>query len=931
MKRLTIKQVASANIRVNRKAYTSLFMGILLAVYLATATSLSAWGTIRGHEEQMAQLVGWMDMILMGEHGVTDEQIRDTGYFNEIGHVTVNAAVADDPEICAGWYDETAEKLMNRRMLEGRMPEKIGEIAAERSALDRLKLEEIRVGDTLTLNMKPIYGIEEKREFTLTGILNEQTGNLRLYETEEGMRLPSMLVFPEDTYTVGTAVVHRVLTFAPLITLNQVRRHLSTFLGYDGYYGVSRETGETTFDDSGWTRARKTVDRIVIWLVLGAALMLSACIAITSAMETLLSRKTEDIGMLRAIGATRRQIRRVYGSEAWLLAATALPAGVAAGVLTAWIVARLSAGQVAFSPNVWLLIPVLGLSALCVFIASRLPLYRASRQMPMGVLRDTSLLRRAGKLRNHKEFSPGSLIAGRRTRLHPLRQAGAACMIVLTLSSTLLLGELALGLYDRGEKQLPAFQLSNDIFVSTEESFSQVVSSDSMTRSDIRRIESIPGVSEVKCITGFRANLLMDEVPEYFRPKRVYGDNNQSGIIFPMVSTLGSYNAETEWLFYTQEDVADAAARRSMQDGSAETTLMTIAQRNLIRTQLGTTENIVPVYMYAADLDPAALQEYVTDGTIDPERLDSGEEVLVYAPTACGRKTEGKGAEFENWLYPQAVRDDEWNVVIRNDAFKPGMSLKLLEIAGTEESVPNSYLTPGFAPDWGKYYQTAECVQTSAKIGAVLSGPIRVNNYMLSSFTVIISSKGAEAMGLKLPGPDEVNVYLTGDPSAAAEAEINNRIEQIAMRTRTQYTNNLRRSREYMAKKIGQMMLFAGLILLFFAVSVFMQVSDASRQIRSETRTIGTLRAVGADLKTLVSCYRLPVWLCAAVSLIPCLLFYVVTEIPELRVFKDNHPAIMIPALMVMAACVALACIAGIRGRLAGVTRQSIVDNIREL
>ena len=36
-------------------------------------------------------------------------------------------------------------------------------------------------------------------------------------------------------------------------------------------------------------------------------------------------------------------------------------------------------------------------------------------------------------------------------------------------------------------------------------------------------------------------------------------------------------------------------------------------------------------------------------------------------------------------------------------------------------------------------------------------------------------------------------------------------------------------------------------------------------------------------------------------------------------------------ALALMAACVALACTAGIRGRLAGVTRRSIVENIREL
>ena len=98
MKRLTISQVARANIRINRKAYISLFLGIMTAVFLAAATSLCAWGTVRGHEEQMAQRVGWMDMFTLGRDDVTDEQIRRSGFFNEIGHVTVNASVAGKPQ-----------------------------------------------------------------------------------------------------------------------------------------------------------------------------------------------------------------------------------------------------------------------------------------------------------------------------------------------------------------------------------------------------------------------------------------------------------------------------------------------------------------------------------------------------------------------------------------------------------------------------------------------------------------------------------------------------------------------------------------------------------------------------------------------------------------------------------------------------------------
>ena len=177
MKRLTLNRVAKANLRVNQKAYISLFAGILLAVYLATATCLCAWGTVRGHEEQMAEKVGWMDMFLIGDTGATDEQLRETGYFRQIGHVTVNAT-AEESQVCAGYYDETAEKLMNRRLRDGRMPEKAGEIAIEQSALIRLGLDKAVTGDTVTLRMHPVRGITEDKTFTITGILTEQTDNL---------------------------------------------------------------------------------------------------------------------------------------------------------------------------------------------------------------------------------------------------------------------------------------------------------------------------------------------------------------------------------------------------------------------------------------------------------------------------------------------------------------------------------------------------------------------------------------------------------------------------------------------------------------------------------------------------------------------------------------------------------------------------------
>ncbi len=922
MNRLTINRVANANIRVNRKAYISLFSGILVAVFLATATSLCAWGTVRGHEEQMAQRVGWMDMFTLGDDGVTDEQLRRCGFFEEIGHVTVNAAV-EGKSVCAGYYDETAERLLNRTLKAGRLPEKAGEIAAEQSALIRLNLEKAQTGDTITLSMKPIYGVSEEKTFTLTGILNEQTTYLETRYDEEGMRFPALLVSPEETYGTGGEVLHRVLTYAPLITFNQVQRNCPVRL--DLAFGVSREEGKLVYNDSGWERAANTLNRILIWAVLGAALMLSACVAITSSMETLLGRKTEDIGMLRAIGATRRQIRRIYGMEAWLLTITALPAGLLLGVLFAWIVSRIAPDQVVFSLNLWLLIPILGLSALCVFVASRTPLYHASRQMPMGVLRDPALLRKAGKLRNHTEFNPARLIAGRRTRLHPMRQLGAGCMIALTLFSALMLGELAMGMRIPEKGDVPAFRLNGESMSWTTEPFSQDIPENVLERDELNQLNGIDGVSRIQSVTPITVNLLMEAVPEYFRTHR-YTRRDADGAV--TVYTFGTLEQSdgADWLFWNDGEKAEARAQKD-KDWDTAIFVSHADQMDMIRTVFDLTETPVPVNAYVADLEEDALREFIQDGAIDMDKLDSGEQVLVYAPTMCLRETEGI-LYTEGFLDPRELHEDEWDQVIRNDVFTAGMPLDLLELAGSDGE---SLTWESDISELRHFFDEREAIRARTTVGAVLSGPVRISDSYMYSFTVITTPKGAEALGLKLPNPEYVNIYLSGNQNPEKEAEIEEKISQTAMRGWMDVENQLKETREYQAKKLRQILLFAALILLFFAVSVFMQVSGTTRQIRAETRTIGTLRAVGADLKTLVGCYRLPVWVCAAAALIPCLLFYAVTEIPGARLFTENHPLIIIPILAAMAACIALACIAGIRGRLAAVTRQSIVDNIREL
>ena len=381
-----------------------------------------------------------------------------------------------------------------------------------------------------------------------------------------------------------------------------------------------------------------------------------------------------------------------------------------------------------------------------------------------------------------------------------------------------------------------------------------------------------------------------------------------------------------DWLFWNEEELAEARIRAE-DDWEISMNLTQAEEAAMVRSLDGLTATPVPIGVYVADLDAEELREFVDSGEIDPEKLDSGEQVLVYAPAVCMKEEDGHYYS-DAFMRSRDVKDEEWDLVIRNDVFEAGMPLELLELAGKDgEGLP-------WEPeeeDLRKYYLDKEAVRARTTIGAVLSGPVQIVDSYMYAFSVITTPKGAEALGLILPNPEYVNIWLSGNPQPEKEAEIEEKISQTAMRAWMDVDNQLKVNREYQAKKTRQVLLFAALILLFFAVSVFMQVSGTTRQIRAETRTIGTLRAVGADLETLVGCYRLPVWACAAAALVPCLLFYGITEIPGARLFTENHPLIMIPVLIAMAACVAAACITGIRERLAAVTRESIVDNIREL
>ena len=128
------------------------------------------------------------------------------------------------------------------------------------------------------------------------------------------------------------------------------------------------------------------------------------------------------------------------------------------------------------------------------------------------------------------------------------------------------------------------------------------------------------------------------------------------------------------------------------------------------------------------------------------------------------------------------------------------------------------------------------------------------------------------------------------------------------------------------------MLLFVGMLMLFFAVAVAMQVGNAGRRISSDSRMIGTLRAVGADEKALLGCYRLPMILTTLVGSLLAIALYVAFVLwYHSGTHEWLHPWTVVPAMLVLGALCAVSSLAGVRARLKTVLSRSIVENIREL
>ena len=373
---------------------TFLILGVTIAVVFVTFMGMLTDSIHATSQEKRYANYGEfqglaIDITLQDTDSVeSNHEVQDTG-FSEV----VATTIAGYEKVYLGTMDTNAVQFSRLALKEGELPKTADEIAIEDVTLKSINID-AKVGDKIDLNLT-ILGQEEKaihKSFTLSGVF-------------ESKPLRTLL---ENSYSAGgTGVEHAVMPalfvskegLEPLakeysvqknvlFTLNNKSQttelitqiELSVPILMNALYSPINAVQLEQYDDT------VTMDNYILIVFV----ILLAIIGIIQSFYITIQERERQLGILRALGAVRSQLRGIVFGEVIMISVISVPLGVILSIamlkFTSHFIENFS-GQpqiIMISPRT--IMVSAAISVLSVICAALLPARKAMRLSPMKVI-----------------------------------------------------------------------------------------------------------------------------------------------------------------------------------------------------------------------------------------------------------------------------------------------------------------------------------------------------------------------------------------------------------------------------------------------------------------------------------------------------------------------------------------------------------------
>lgn len=840
MKKLTIHRLALADLRANKKDFVLLGIGIFLAIFLTTTVFLALFSLYGYQVKTRQETYGKEDGFLFQAGILTAQDLLDTGLVSKVGTITQPEESSASP---VGTYDEKAALLLNRQLLSGRLPQAPGEAALDETILER-RYQGTTVGDTIEVSIQPrAYSPKVSKTFTVTGILRPMFSGVeiqsRLFRNAlpRNTSLPQILLYREDPFLETLPKIHHlVFSYAPGGGLKKLHEAFpnAALIELNGF-GYSRRPGEAS--DGIW-RAYQFTNLAAPVLSAGCALVLCAVIGILEAVSGQFAKKEQFYRMLRAVGATRGQLRAVSRRASLLLALLTAPAAVLCAAGLVWVCSLALPEYLVFSWKSPLFPAAILASFVLVWICAEIPAFFAARKP---ILSKTPGPLRKNAVPSRRSFVPHALISLRKLRLKPLQTVGSG-ILILILNLSLVCSVFSardLTEYIRSlSNTVPRFQINNPL-LSYKASLLTVIPESSLSMETVRELEQLPHVTSVTAQWEANINALVDSVGTYLLTVNL--DNPQLWQYHPELNP-GDYFPDAQLDGWTENQASQA--------------------HGYLEQQLDTKQISVSLKLVVVS-DLSQLSRELKAGQIDKARLDSGEAVLLSVPEYYVT-LEQDGFYRSSSKPSPSDKPDHYDYFTENDQFSLGDTLPLVQVYSDFDS--DNLMSALF---------TSTRATASPRIDGLLTG---VPYGCFDIPAVVTTPEGLQSLGLRCDNTTDIQINLDGPVDRATEDALRDRIQRIAAREDGLVVRDpMSLRRATVAFSTLSTVFFFCLYGAILVITLVLICGTCIRDFRGQRYTVGVLRAMGCDKGALSRLYFPQLLLYGLLGFLislPCVIFF---------------------------------------------------------
>ena len=562
----TISRIAYSNDKKNKTRSILIIMSICLTTMLLVIISTVGNGMIRLQKSQAAGSYGSNYGLFVAADGSQLKEVNRRAEIDATGTMCTEGIIKGNENGGFVCMDETARKMLpynkEYELKEGKYPGGTQEIAAGRAFFSEMGYDDVKVGDTVTLDYRAGMRSEYKpEEFFVSGIL---------YDRDEYTIEASYVAFGSQEFYDEHVVendrqynIYFTLNDSANVSMNNIEPVIKQIAASCGIEEKNVIVNDLYLQ---WV-LQPSYETIAVCGILILAIVLFSVVVIYNIFQVGIVNKIQEYGKIKALGATKKQMKQLIFREGIFLTIFSIPVGLLLGFLIAkcgfnWLVEQgnlVSTGTGSMGvQNRQMPLFSLPVMLLCIFVsfftvalALRKPMKIVSRISPIEATRylENAETHKKGKRNGRKNVTVFSMAMANITG-NPKRTIGTILTLGLSCALFVIISNYVGNIDTEHEARLSVnhgqFELQLDYSAEYDERYPEnnldtILTDNPLNDSMIEEIKSIPGVTDVMTReivsvnlngTRFPADIVSKKDFDFMRQEGVYRSMNPRGTAY---------------------------------------------------------------------------------------------------------------------------------------------------------------------------------------------------------------------------------------------------------------------------------------------------------------------------------------------------------------------------------------------------------------